>query len=410
MSKQLFGASVAAWIAGLAWTAVAADWPQFLGPERDGVSREKGPIEPWPKVGPAVVWEQKVGAGFSGPVVAGERLILFLRVGDNEVVQCFSAPLGKENWKFEYPTSYRDDFGFDEGPRATSTIAGNHIYTLGAEGTLLCLDLETGKKIWQRNVNEDYQVRKGFFGVGTSPLVEGGLLLVNVGGKGAGIVAFDKETGKEVWKATDHEASYSSPVATTIDGQRHVFFFTREGLVSLDPATGNVRFSKRWRSRINASVNAAAPLVLDGHVFVSACYDVGAGLFRIRKDGPEEVWKSDEVLSCHYNTPVRHGDFLFGLHGRQEFGVELRCIEWKTGKVRWKREKFGCASLIRIDQQIVALTEEGHLVLFEASPEGYQEKARAAVLNSPCRAHIALANGRLFARDGKRLVCWELKK
>ena len=406
-----------------------ADWPQFLGPNRDGVSSETGPIAPWPKVGPPLVWERKVGAGFSGPVVvdvlfggvAGQRLILFHRVGDDEVIDCVHADSGKPDWTFRYSTSYRDDFGFDEGPRATPAASGNRIYTLGAEGVLTCLDLETGKKLWQRNVNEDYQVRKGFFGVGGSPLVEGGLVLVNVGGKGAGVVAFDKETGKEVWKATDQEASYASPVAATIDGVRQAVFFTREGFVALDPATGKVLSSKRWRARIAASVNAATPLVLDGHVFVSTCYDTGALLLRVGKDRADEVWNSDEVLSCHYNTPVRLGDrlgeplggLLVGLHGRQEFGVELRCIEWKTGKVRWSEKKFGCASLIRVGEQavaqIVALTEAGHLVLFAASADGYREQARAAVLESPCRPQIALARGRLYARDTKRLVCLNLK-
>src|SRR5262245_16366725 len=193
--------AVGIFVTALFTCAALADWPQFLGPNRDGVSPEAGLIAPWPKVGPPVVWERKVGAGFSGPAVvdamfnglAGQRLILFHRVNDNEVIESLHASSGKPDWEFSYPTSYRDDFGFDEGPRAMPTAAGNRVYTLGAEGTLTCLDLETGKKLWQRNVNEDYQVRKGFFGVGGSPVVEGKLLLVNVGGKGAGVVAFDKE-------------------------------------------------------------------------------------------------------------------------------------------------------------------------------------------------------------------------
>src|SRR5262249_46314886 len=162
-----------------------------------------------------------------------------------------------------------------------------------------CLELQSGRKVWDRALNSEYRVRKGFFGVGTSPLLEGELLLVNVGGMGAGIVAFNRLTGQEVWRATDHEASYSSPVATTVDGTRHVLFFTREGIVSLDPTKGQVRFSKRWRARLHASVNAATPLVVDGHVFVSASYGTGAVLLRLRKDGADEVWKSDEVLSNH---------------------------------------------------------------------------------------------------------------
>src|SRR5262249_46455602 len=154
---------------------------------------------------------------------------------------------------------------------------------------LHCLDLANGKKVWAKSLHDDYEVKKSFFGVGTSPLVEGNLVLVNVGGKGAGIVAFDKDSGKEVWKATDHDASYSSPAAATIDGVRHVFFLTREGIVGLDPATGKARFSKRWRSRLNASVNAATPLVIDDLLFITSSYNTGAILHRVKKDGIEEV-------------------------------------------------------------------------------------------------------------------------
>jgi outer membrane protein assembly factor BamB len=403
-------------LAPLVWGVVgaapvaAADWPQFLGPTRNGVSTETGLAASWPKDGPPVLWDRDVGAGYSGPVVAGERLILFHRDGDDEVVECLDAATGKGRWKFAYPTRYNDDFGKGDGPRSTPLIAGKRVYTLGAEGTLHCLDLETGKKVWERSLNEDYQVRKGFFGVATSPLLEGDLLLINVGGKGAGIVALARDTGKEVWKATDHQASYASPVAATIDGARHVVFFTREGVVSLDPKDGAVRFSKHWRSRMNASVNAATPLVIGDQVFVSACYDTGALLLRVRKDGAEEVWQSEDALSCHYDTAVAHGGYLYGIDGRQEQRARLRCVELKTGKVRWTREDFGCGSLLLADGKLIILNEDGDLVLVEPTPEAYREKARAHVLTSPCRSPLALANGRLYGRDGKKLVCWDLRK
>jgi outer membrane protein assembly factor BamB len=393
-------------------TLPAADWPQFLGPTRDGVSTETTLGLPWPKDGPRVLWQRQVGAGFSGPVVAGDRLILFHRVDDDELIECLHPVTGKTLWKFAYPTHYRDDFGFDAGPRSTPAIDGKLVFTLGAEGTLTCVDLETGQKCWQRATSEDYKVRKGFFGVATSPLVEENLLLINLGGREekAGIVAFDKHTGKEAWRATDHEASYSSPTVATINGERHALFFTREGLMSLDPLTGKERFSKHWRARIAASVNAATPLVLDGHVFISSSYNTGAALFRVRKDDVEVAWSGDESLSCHYNTPVRAGDFLFGLDGRQESGVELRCVEWKTGKVRWGQPHLGCSVLVRVGDQILALTERGELVLFDASADAYRERARAATLSKPTRAAFALSNGRLFARDEKKLVCVDLSR
>ncbi len=388
----------------------AADWPQFLGPMRNGISQETGLAGAWPKEGPRVVWERGVGQGWSSPVVAGDRLILFHRIGDHEVVECLDAATGKERWKFEDATGYVDDFGFDPGPRSTPLIAGQHVYALGAEGRMHCLELATGKKVWERALSEDYQAAKGFFGVATSPVLERDLLLVNIGGKNAGIVALNKDTGKEAWKATNHAASYSSPVVATIDGARHALFFTREGIVSLDPATGKVRFTKHWRSRNNASVNAATPIVVGREVFFSACYETGAILLTAKKDRFEEVWSNDESMSNHYGTSIYQDGHLYGFHGRQERKAALRCIDWKTGQVQWTKERFGCGSMILADGKLIILTEDGDLVLAEASPKAYKELARAPVLGPACRAQIALANGRLYARDTKKLICLELRR
>ena len=223
-------------------------------------------------------------------------------------------------------------------------------------------------------------------------------------------MAFQRDTGAEVWHATDHEASYASPVATSIGGERLVVFFTREGLVVLEPTTGRVRCEKHWRSRNHASVNAASPLVLGDLIFLSACYGTGAGLFRVRKDSVEEVWSGDDILSCHYITSVERAGFLYGFEGREETGTELRCIELKTGKVRWTKEGFACGPIILVQGNLLTLSEDGNLCLVEATPEGYREKARAAVLAKPCRAPLALSNGRLYARDDKKLVCWNLRR
>ncbi len=396
---------------GLAGLSAGADWPQFLGPNRDGSSPEAGLRATLPKDGPPVVWRKEVGEGYSGPVIAGGRAILFQRVGAEEVVACLDAATGKERWAFRYPCAYQDDFGKGNGPRATPVIAGGRVYTHGADGRLHCLDLETGKKVWARSLLQEYQVPASFFGVGTSPLVEGKRVLVNVGGKQAGIVAFDADTGKELWRATDDGASYSSPIAATIDGQRYAVFLTRQGVVLLDPADGKVRYQKRWRARINASVNAATPLVVGDLAFFSSSYDTGALLLKVRKGGVEEVWSGDESMSNHYTTCVHRDGFLYGFHGRQEVGAILRCVELKTGKVRWSREGFGCGAMVLADGRLIILTERGDLVLADATPDAYRERARAHVLDAlPCRAPIALADGRLYARDGARLVCWDLRK
>jgi len=238
--------------------APGADWPQFLGPERNSTSTETGLLQTWDAKGPPVLWQKEVGEGYSTPVVARGRLILFHRVGNEDLVECLDAATGRGIWKQADPTKYEDPLGKGDGPRSTPLIAGERVYTLSPAGLLSCRKMADGEKVWQRALLQDYEVPPSFFGVGTSSILEGGRLLVNVGAQNAGIVAFDKDSGKEAWKATDHGASYSSPVAATIDGVRHLLFFTREGVVSLDPATGAVRFSKRWRARIDASVNAAS--------------------------------------------------------------------------------------------------------------------------------------------------------
>jgi outer membrane protein assembly factor BamB len=409
MAHPILGAFCIALGALGAAPAPANDWPQFLGPTRNGASAETGLLANWPKAGPPELWKRDVGAGYSGPVVAGEWLILFHRVDDEEVVEGLEAATGKKQWKHHYETRYHDAFGKGDGPRATPLIAGEKVYTLGAEGRLTCLKLKNGEKVWEHDLLAEYKPRKGFFGVGTSPIVEDGRLIVNVGAKGAGIVAFNADDGKELWKATDQEASYSSPVAATIDGVRHIFFFTREGLVSLDKE-GTERFSLKFRSKLNASVNAATPLIVDDHLFLSASYGTGALLLKIHKDKADEVWKNDESLSNHYDTSVYVGGNLYGLDGRQEEGARLRCVEFKTGKVQWTKEGFGCASIISADGRLIALTEGGDLVLIEPDGKEYKEKARASVLSSPCRAPLALANGKLYARDGKSLICWNVKK
>ena len=388
----------------------AGDWPGFLGPTRDGQSAEKGLSGAWPKDGPPVVWTKEVGQGWAGPVVASGRLVLFHRVGDEEVVQALDPATGKEQWAFKYPARYRDDFGFDEGPRSTPLIQGDRVYTLGANGDLHALDLATGAKVWHRNLLADYKADKGFFGVATSPTIAGGKLLVNVGGKGAGIVAFDPATGKEVWKATDDPAGYSSPAVAEVGGATLAVFLTRNGLVALEPETGTVRYTQPWRPRIRESVNAATPLVWKGDIFLSVSYGTGAVLLRPKGDQLNEVWANDKSLSCQYNSPVRVGEYLYGCHGRVDArAVELRCVEWATGAVKWSVPRSGATTLIAVDGGLLGLTEAGDLIRFDADPAGYKERDRAAVLTGPVRAAPALADGRLYARDGAKLVCLKLK-
>jgi len=395
-------------------TSHAGDWPQFLGPARNGVYAGGELAEAWPKDGPPIVWQKQVGQGFSGPVVAARKLILFHRLNDRETVECLEAATGKSIWSFDYPTAYRDDFGFDEGPRATPAIAEGRVYTFGAEGVLCCLDLATGKKLWTVNAKTDFHAPKGFFGFACSPLVEGECVLVMVGGPdGAGIVSFNKADGKVLWKATDDEASYSSPVAATVNGRRYAFFLTRGGLAAADPVSGKIGFQFPFRPPIRTSVSAATPLVVEDSVFISTAYGTGALLLRIKEAGPEKVWSADGVLSNHYATSVHHNGYLYGIHGRTDPGFEppasLRCVELMAGEVKWRQESFGAATITLAGNQLLILTEKGELIRAPASPDGFKPSARAQVVPTQVRAHPALADGFFYARSKDKLVCLDLR-
>ena len=387
----------------------AADWPQFLGPSRNGVYLGAPLNEKWPTTGPRVIWRKPIGQGLSGPVVAGRRLILFHRVDDREVVEAFDALTGAPQWRHAYPTTYRDDFGFDEGPRAVPVVADAIVVTYGAEGKLNAIDLSTGKPLWSVDAMRQFEVDKGFFGAAGSPLVEGGKVIANVGGKKAGIVAFDAKTGRVIWTATTDAASYSSGVAATILGRRYAVFLTRAGLAGLDPDNGQVRFQRPWRARQAASVNAATPLVMGNRIFVSAEYGPGAGLLQFDGTKLADVWLSDEVLSNHYATSVVHEGRLYGFHGRQEFGPVFRAVDLQSGKVLWSTGRFGAGSVTLAGNRLVIVRESGELVFAAASPLKFQPIAAAQVLPPTVRAYPALADGLLYIRNDDTLIALDLR-
>jgi outer membrane protein assembly factor BamB len=384
------------------------DWPQFLGPTRDGVYR--GNIRStWGKEAPKPLWRKTVGAGFSAPVVAGDRVLLFDRSDDNERLTCYQAQSGAHLWTSRYPATYRDDFGFSNGPRATPSVSAGKVFSAGAAGVLTAWDLLTGKKIWRVDTRAEFKPKKGFFGAASSPLVEKDRVLVNVGGAaGAGIVAFDAASGSVVWKATDHQASYSSPTSATIAGERHLFFLTRSGLVDLTPE-GKVRFEFPFRARIQAAVNAATPLVHEDQVFLSASYRTGAVVLNVKSNPPTTTWSSSEVLSNHYATSVYKDRYFYGFDGRQEHGPALSAVRAKDGHLAWKKEGLGAGTLLLVGDHLLIVGEQGRVILARAHAEAFEEVASAKVLGGTIRAHSALAHGLLFLRNGDTLLCVDLR-
>ncbi|MFM9058381.1 MAG: PQQ-binding-like beta-propeller repeat protein [Planctomycetaceae bacterium] len=441
------GVASAADVPDLWERAAGGDWPAFLGPSGDGRSAETGFFTAEGPRGVTVRWQRPITGGYAMPSVSRGRLFLFSRRGDRNRLDCLRAETGAELWHFEYPTAYQDLYGYDGGPRCCPVVDDDRVYVLGAEGMLHCLGVRDGAVIWKLDTVAEFGVVPNFFGVGSTPVVEGDLLIANVGGsppegrdvppgqldrvRGAdsGVVAFDKRTGEVRWRCGDELASYASPTLATIAGRRWGFVFARGGLVGFDPATGRQDFHFPWRAKILESVNAANPVIVGDEVLVSECYGPGAALLKVRPGGCEVVWQDDarqrrKILQCHWSTPIHHEGFVYGCSGRHTENAELRCVEWKTGRVAWSQPGLGRASLLLVDGHLVCLTEGGDLLVVRATPERFEQVAeiplegeppapgaeRPKLLTYPAWAAPILAHGLLYVRGADRLVCIELAR
>jgi outer membrane protein assembly factor BamB len=392
--------------------AAAGDWPQWLGPTRDGVSPEK--VAPW-KQGPQVVWRKVVGRGHSSPVVADGKVYLHAKVDgkDAEEVLAFDARTGRPVWTRTYPrAAFTSQFG--DGPRATPTVADRRVYTFGVTGILSCLDAEKGEILWQVDTLKKFQAKNVLFGMSCSPLLDGGKILVDVGGEGASVVAFDKDKGDVVWKNLNDGASYSSPIVFGQGTRRQVVFLTQQGLVSLSPADGSVFWKFPMKDLLFES--STTPVRV-GDILVASSVTLGSyGLHLETKDGKpaaEQIWKNP-ALSCYFATPVPVGkDHLYVVTGSllPPPKALLHCVETRTGKDLWQKPrpvgKYHATLLRTGDDKLLLLEEAGNLALLEPNPNEYRELARAKVCGQTW-AHPALANGLLYVRDAKELLCLKL--
>ena len=421
------------------------DWPAFLGPTGDSVSREKGILTVWPKGGPRVVWQQPLGIGYAMPTISRGRLFLFDRIRNRCRLRCWNAETAASIWTFEYNTTYRDQYNYNGGPRCCPVVDGNRVYVFGPEGMLYCVRATDGKPVWQLDTKVEFGVIQNFFGVGSTPTIEGELLLVHIGGSpqgsekkafdelegnGSGLVAFDKYTGKVKWKVSNELASYSSPVVRTIDKRRLALLFARGGLIGVDVVTGKQDFRYPWRSTLLESVSASNPLVVGNQVLISECYGVGSSLLKLKPGGFDKVWTDDDKsprerrLLCHWMTPVHVDGFVYGSSGRHTREAELRCLELATGKVIWREPGLTRSSLLHVDGHFVCLSEDGWLRLLRVDPKKFDEVASVQLrmpgkdgkpdpdgeelLDYPCWAATILSHGLLYVRGEKRLVCLEL--
>lgn len=417
----------------------ADDWPQWRGPDRDGAWNEDGIIETFPSDKIKVKWRVPISSGYSGPTVADGRVYVTDRITEpsqRERILCFDEQTGKELWTHEYPCPYIG-IGYQAGPRACVTVDNGRAYAIGAMGHMHCLDAESGKVLWKRDLNADYKIRTELratnrmpiWGIAAAPLVYDNIVIVHIGGRdGACVVGLDKMSGKEQWRALDDRASYSAPIVTRQAGKDIVVCWTGDSVSGLDPLTGKVH----WRYPFPPSrmpIGIATPAIGGDLLYVTSFYD-GSLALRLLPDklGVEKVWRKvgpsereTEALHSIISTPIIMGDYIYGV---DSYG-ELRCLEARTGKRLWEdltatpKSRWSTIHFVKNGNKIWMFNERGELIISRLSPKGFEEISRAKLIEPTldqlrrrggvCWAHPAYANRHVFARNDKELVCASLQ-
>ncbi len=410
------------------------DWPQWRGPNRDGVSSENI-LNIWPTGGPKVLWEQKTGEGFASVAVARGRVFTIFQDGDNESVVSYDATSGKEYWRYSYPCRYQNFYG--NGPRSTPAVDGELIYTVGATGLMHCLKAFSHQSgddpVWKKDLLREFGAQPPEWGVAFSPLVDDQHVYIMPGGpNGNSLAALDKRTGAVAWKKHDDLVGYSSPIAATfpkidlgtpvhaaIAGfsfpiaaafyqERQILFLTGSRLIGVNPDTGAMRWDYPWL--VQQQCNIATPIVEKNYVFLSSGYGKGCALLKIEWDGDEwkapHVYKNNTRMKNHFSSSVRRGNHLFGFDDSM-----LTCMNFLTGKTAWKERGFEKGSVLVVGAQLIVYGANGKLALAEASPESYVETAsfQFSAQSHSCWSAPVVSNGRLYVRDQEKLVCFDVK-
>lgn len=407
------------------------DWPQWRGPQRDGVWRETGIVDKFAGPEVPIRWRAKVGNGYSGPTVAGGRVYVTDRLVEptqQERVLCFDEQTGKSLWTFVYDCPYVK-VGYQAGPRASVSIDEGRAFALGTMGHLHCFDAASGNVVWKHDLNAIYKIRMPIWGVSASPLVDGDLLIVQVGGEGACLVAFDKRTGVERWRALDDQASYAAPIIVPQGDKRVLVCLTGDNVVGLDPQTGKVYWTEDFApSRM--AIGIATPIYDAGRLMVTSFYD-GSLMLKLDDTAPKvtRVWrrvgrdeKHTDSLHSIISTPLFLGDHVYGV---DSYG-ELRCLAAATGDRVWENTtatptaRWSTIHFVRNDDKIWMFNERGELLIARLSPQGYEEISRAKLIapttaqlgqrGGVCWSHPAFANRSIFIRNDEELVCGNLAK
>lgn len=400
----------------------ADDWTQYRGNSGDGLSSERL-LTGWPGDGPKAVWTAKTPAGFSSFVAGNGKVFTIVSreidATPAEICLALDAETGKELWAT--PTGRAKYTGGGDsgasgntggdGPRSTPAISENKVYVYSAHMVLSCLDAETGKVVWKKDIAREFGGRNIDWQSAMSPVIEGNLVLVAGGGAGQSMLAFDKVRGRVVWRSGDDLMTHATPVVATIDGVRQVIFLMQSGLVSLDVSSGKPlwRFAFPYRTATGCS-----PVVSGDVVFCTAGYDVGAAACQISRTGnsfeAKELWRlKGNTVASLWSTPVCKDGYLYGIMSFKRFGAEgpLKCIDLKTGAQKWSQLGFGAGNVVLAGNNLIALSDDGQVVLVEATPAAYKEVARTRAVAGKCWSTPAISNGRLYVRSTKEGACFD---
>ncbi len=390
-------------LAQLALAQSPADWPQWRGPNRDGISKETGLLKQWPTEGPSLVWKASgAGGGYSSFSVADGKLYTMGLRGDREFVVAFDVATGKEAWATPHGGAFRNDRG--DGPRGTPTVDGDRVYALGGSGDLSVFDARTGKLVWSKNVLKEFGGSNITWGISESPLVLGNKVLVNAGGPGASIVALNKANGSIIWKSQSDKAGYSSAIPVELNGTTQVVFFTAERAVGLDVKDGRLLWE--YGRPANNVANVATPIARGNRVFISSDYGTGGGVIEIKADNKaQELWFTKDMRN-HHSSSVLIGDYLYGFSSNI-----LTAMRFDTGEIAWRDRSVGKGSLVYADGNLYCLSENGVVGLVEATPTGYKEKGRFRIAqgNLPTWTHPVVVGGRLYLRDQDTIYAYDVK-
>ena len=395
----------------------AQSWPQYRGPDGVGKIDTEKSVQ-WAGDKPKVLWKETTALGFSSFAVADGRAITLVasETDDGEFVQtcvAMDADTGEKLWAYEMnkheyagnggAAGARGNRGGD-GPRSTPTIDGDHVYVYDAEMLLVCLKADSGELVWKVDVLNDHEGRNIKWSSAISPVVVDDLVVVAGGGAGQSMMALNKLTGEVVWATGDEMMTHSTPVVGEINGKRMLVFFMQSGLIAVNPVDG----TELWRTPFPYSTStAASPILAGNRIYCSAGYGVGAGLYEIDEAmSVKEVWRKPNRLINHWSTPVLHDGHLYGLFEFKKYGkAPLQCVELATGEIKWKQRGFGPGNCILVGDELVVLSDDGHLVIVAATPESYQELKRAKVLDGKCWSTPAYSDGKIYVRSTLEGVC-----